>query len=236
MCIRDRPNASVQYDENKYQESKKKLMAKFDQLYNIGVRRFCLLNDDFGAGSPDLVVRLVNDLNKEYIKAKGCKPIIYCPQGYNVAWSQGASGQKELETLKQFDEDVLIFWTGQDVNSPFTQESINYAKEKTGHSPVFWVNYPCNEHAKSGIFLGSSAHYIRDNITGLAGAVSNPIHFAEADKVAFCLLYTSIMSPQAAAVEESILEGVASTVYYYVIGLIFCIVDFGAFPADIFSF
>ena len=178
------PNASVQYDENKYQESKKKLMAKFDQLYNIGVRRFCLLNDDFGAGSPELVVRLVNDLNKEYIKAKGCKPIIYCPQGYNVAWSQGANGQKELETLKQFDKDVLIFWTGQDVNSPFTQESITYAIEKTGHSPVFWVNYPCNEHAKSGIFLGSSAHYIRDNITGLAGAVSNPIHFAEADKVA----------------------------------------------------
>lgn len=178
------PNASVKYDENKYQESKKKLMTKFDQLYNIGVCRFCILNDDFGAGSPDLVVRLVNDLNKEYVKVKGCKPIIYCPQGYNVAWSQGASGQKELETMKQFDEDVLIFWTGQDVNSPFTQESITYAKEKTGHSPVFWVNYPCNEHAKSGIFLGSSAHYIRDNITGLAGAVSNPIHFAEADKVA----------------------------------------------------
>ena len=170
--------------EEEYQARKKKLMAKFDQLYDIGVRRFCILNDDFGAGSPELVVRLVNELNEEYIKAKGCKPIIYCPQGYNVAWSQGASGQKELETLKQFDKDVLIFWTGQDVNSPFTQESITYAIEKTGHSPVFWVNYPCNEHAKSGIFLGSSAHYIRDNITGLAGAVSNPIHFAEADKVA----------------------------------------------------
>ena len=170
--------------EDEYQARKKKLMAKFDQLYDIGVRRFCILNDDFGAGSPELVVRLINDLNKEYVKAKGCKQIIYCPQGYNVAWSQGASGQKELETMKQFDEDVLIFWTGQDVNSPFTQESITYAKEKTGHSPVFWVNYPCNEHAKSGIFLGSSAHYIRDNITGLAGAVSNPIHFAEADRVA----------------------------------------------------
>ena len=170
--------------EEEYQARKKKLMAKFDQLYDIGVRRFCILNDDFGAGSPELVVRLINELNQEYIKAKGCKPIIYCPQGYNVAWSQGANGQKELETMKQFDKDVLIFWTGQDVNSPFTQESITYAKEKTGHSPVFWVNYPCNEHAKSGIFLGSSAHYIRDNITGLAGAVSNPIHFAEADKVA----------------------------------------------------
>ena len=57
-----------------------------------------------------------------------------------MAWSQGASGQKELETMKQFDEDVLIFWTGQDVNSPFTQESITYTKEKTGHSPVLFNN------------------------------------------------------------------------------------------------
>ena len=34
------------------------------------------------------------------------------------------------------------------------------------------------------------------------------------------------MSPQAATVEESILEGVASTVYYYAIGLIFCIIGY----------
>ena len=86
--------------------------------------------------------------------------------------------------MKGFDQDVFIFWTGLDVNSPFEQSAIDYVINNTGHSPVFWVNYPCSEHAKSGIFLGSSAHYIRDNISGLAGAVSNPIFFAEADKVA----------------------------------------------------
>ena len=40
------------------------------------------------------------------------------------------------------------------------------------------------------------------------------------------IIKAAIMSPQAAAVEESILEGVASTVYYYVIGLIFCIIGY----------
>lgn len=162
-----------------YTDRKEKLKKKFDQLYEIGVRRFCILNDDFGSGSNEMVVQLINDLTKEYIKPKNCKPIIYCPQGYNEAWARPA----ELEAMKKFDKDVLIFWTGKDVNSPFEQSTIHYVKEKTGHSPVFWVNYPCNEHAKSGIFLGSSKHYVRDNITGLAGAVSNPIFFAEADKV-----------------------------------------------------
>lgn len=40
------------------------------------------------------------------------------------------------------------------------------------------------------------------------------------------IIKAAIMSPQAAAVEESILEGVASTVYYYAIGLIFCIIGY----------
>ncbi len=164
----------------RYEERKQQLMDKFDQLYEIGVRRFCILNDDFGSGSNEVVVSLINDLNEEYVGPKGCENIIYCPQGYNNSWARPA----ELEAMRGFDEDVLIFWTGLDVNSPFEQSSIDYVIENTGHSPVFWVNYPCSEHAKSGVFLGSSAHYIRDNITGLAGAVSNPIFFAEADKVA----------------------------------------------------
>ena len=164
----------------RYEERKQQLMDKFDQLYEIGVRRFCILNDDFGSGSNEVVVSLINDLNEEYVGPKGCENIIYCPQGYNNSWARPA----ELEAMRGFDEDVLIFWTGLDVNSPFEQSSIDYVIENTGHSPVFWVNYPCSEHAKSGVFLGSSAHYIRDDITGLAGAVSNPIFFAEADKVA----------------------------------------------------
>lgn len=167
-------------EDPRYEERKQQLMDKFDQLYDIGVRRFCILNDDFGSGSNEVVVSLVNDLNEEYVRPKGCENIIYCPQGYNNSWARPA----ELEAMRGFDEDVLIFWTGLDVNSPFEQSSIDYVIENTGHSPVFWVNYPCSEHAKSGVFLGSSAHYIRDDITGLAGAVSNPIFFAEADKVA----------------------------------------------------
>ena len=105
----------------RYEERKEQLKAKFDQLYEIGVRRFCILNDDFGSGSNEVVVQLVNDLNREYIKPKGCGNIIYCPQGYNNSWARPA----ELEAMKGFDQDVFIFWTGLDVNSPFEQSAID---------------------------------------------------------------------------------------------------------------
>lgn len=56
-------------------------------------------------------------------------------------------------------------------------------KEKSGHEACFWINYPVNEHAKSGIYLGDITYYARDGVTGMAGAVSNPSRFAESNKV-----------------------------------------------------
>lgn len=177
--------------EENYAQRKAQLIAKFDQLYEIGVRRFSILNDDFGAGSTEMVVRLINELNQEYIKPKQCLPIIYCSQNYNNAWSN-ANGLKEIRGLAGLDDDVMLFWTGRDVNSPFWQDSIDYVINNTKdpanpdsfQSPVFWLNYPVSEHAKSGIFLGSCKYYLKDGVTGLKGAVSNPIFFAETDKVA----------------------------------------------------
>ena len=175
--------------EDNYHTQMAKLTAKFDQLRDIGVNRFCVLNDDFGAGSTAMVVRVMNDLNQNYVHTYNLEPMIYCSQNYNNAWSNG-NGKQEITALTALDNDIMMFWTGRDVNSPFYQDSIDYVIQNTvdadgvSQTPVFWVNYPCSEHAKSGVFLGSSKYYLRDDITGLGGAVSNPIFFAETDKVA----------------------------------------------------
>ncbi|MFQ8871734.1 MAG: beta-N-acetylglucosaminidase domain-containing protein [[Ruminococcus] torques] len=39
-----------------------------------------------------------------------------------------------------------------------TQETIDYVSEKTGHKVCFWLNYPVNEHGKSGLYLGDITH------------------------------------------------------------------------------
>ncbi len=174
------PAVSSSGYETAFNEKFDLLKAKFQDLYNLGVRKFAILNDDFGGGSHEEVVRFLNKMNTEFIEKKGdCKNLTYCMQGYNKAWS--TSG--ELTALRQLDESIDLFWTGDDVNSPITQETVDYVKNQTGHDAVFWLNYPVNEHAKSGIYLGEISHYVRDGVTGLAGAMSNPCLFAEADKV-----------------------------------------------------
>lgn len=168
-------------DTQAYEIRYNQLIEKFSQLYDIGVRKFDILNDDFGAGTNEDVVTLLNRLTTEFIKPKDCKPLTYCPQGYNKAWSGDGN---ELEALKALDQSIIIYWTGDDVNSPITQETVNYVKEKTAHDACFWLNYPVNEHAKAGIFLGDISYYARNDVTGLKGAVSNPSRFAQSNKVA----------------------------------------------------
>lgn len=169
---------SAEYNQA-FNEMYERLEKKFQQLYDAGVRKFAILNDDFGSGTHAEVVRLLNKLDDEFLKPKGCENLSYCMQGYNKAWSSAG----ELEALKGLNASTDLFWTGDDVNSPITQETVNYVKEKTGHEAVFWLNYPVNEHGKSGIYLGDITHYARDGVTGLAGAVSNPSRFTESNKV-----------------------------------------------------
>ena len=163
-----------------YEARYAKLLAKFEQLYAAGVRRFAILNDDFPAGKVADVVTLINRLMEEFIKPKGCEMIAYCPNGYNKDW---LGGSNELDILSGLDDSIMLFWTGDDVNAPMTQETVDYAQSKFDGDICFWLNYPVNEHGKSGMFLGDITHYARDNVK-MKGAVSNPCLYPEASKVA----------------------------------------------------
>ena len=172
--------AKTEYDL--YRTRYAQLMEKFKQLISIGVRRFDILNDDFGSGSHSDVVLVLNRINRD-LKALGCESITYCPQGYNKSWANSGGAYLELAAMQNLDEDIKIYWTGDDVNAPVTQSTVTFVTEQSGHSPDFWLNYPVNEHASSGIFLGHIKHYARDGVTGLAGFHSNPCRYPYASQV-----------------------------------------------------
>ena len=183
---------SIANNPSLYEERYQKLVAKLTQLYNVGVRKFDILNDDFGSGSHADVVTVLNRLNEEFIIPKGCEPITYCPQGYNRSWSGNGA---ELDALKALDDSIILYWTGDDVNTPITQSTVDYVANRTGQPICFWLNYPVNAHAKSGMFLGDITYYARDGVTGLKAAVSNPSRFGQSNKVALfqlaCLFWNN---------------------------------------------
>lgn len=176
------PSASDPGYEAAYNAKFQKLLEKFQQLYDAGVRDFAVLGDDYEMGTVtfDQIVSLLNRLNEEFIVEKECNSLTYCMQGYNEAWRKAG----ELESFQNLDPSVNLFWTGRDVNAPITQETVDLVKGVTQRNIVFWLNYPVNEHGKSGVYLGNITHYARDGVTGLTGIMSNPCQYAEINKPA----------------------------------------------------
>lgn len=170
-----------------YQQRLNTLFTKFQQLYDIGVRDFHILNDDYNSGSPDTIARFLNDVNA-WLKEKGdCGPLVYCPINYNITWSSEANVTAELNAYKALDDDILLYWTGERVNSPIKQSDVDWAYERSNHEIINWINYPCSEHDKAGLYLGSIYNYFSeaDDLQHTKGLMSNPVNYPEANKVAY---------------------------------------------------
>lgn len=182
-----------------YQERLAALLAKFQQLYDIGVRDFHILNDDYNSGAPADIALFLNDVNA-WLKAKGdCGPLVYCPINYNRTWAAEATVTNELNAYKNnLDDDILLYWTGERVNCPVTQTDIDWVYERSGHEIVNWLNYPCSEHDKAGIYLGNIDFYFStaDNLQHTKGLMSNPVNYPEANKVAYFQLMSWLWNTQ----------------------------------------
>ena len=191
-------------NQSVYTDRLTKMKAKFQQLYDAGVRSFNVLNDDYNSGTHRVQVKFLNDINAWLTEKGDCMPLIYCCAGYNTAWC-GNDGQ-ELKDLAALDDDIYLYWTGGDVNSPIDQDNTNWAYTRSGQPIVTWINYPCSEHCgKRGVFLGDINHYVKDanGLTHHYGLLANPMDWAEANKVAYFQLlswawnrdnYTSYLS------------------------------------------
>ncbi|MDN6664346.1 MAG: beta-N-acetylglucosaminidase domain-containing protein [Tetragenococcus koreensis] len=168
-------------------ENNEKLLAKFDQLYDAGVREFGILGDDVGALPLDYVVEQMNAVSKWADEKGDVKDTIYTPAAYNSdwAWDDG----EELNVLEEnFADNVQILWTGETTVAPVTQDTVDDFKnlDNEGNErrdPLFWLNWPVNDVDMERVFLGKG-DMLESNVEGLSGVVTNPMQEAEASKIA----------------------------------------------------
>ncbi|QCJ44358.1 hypothetical protein FAY30_21975 [Bacillus sp. S3] len=169
----------------KLQENTDKMLAKFDQLYDVGVRQFGVLGDDVGSLPRNYVVALMHSVS-EWAKEKGdVYDILYCPASYNSSWAWNPNELNDYE--KGFDKNIQIFWTGSTTCAPIVQSTIDTFKTRSNggverRDPLFWLNWPVNDVDMSRVFLGKG-EMLQPGIKNLAGAVTNPMQEAEASKI-----------------------------------------------------
>lgn len=164
--------------EANYDQRLETIKAKFQQLYDIGVRQFGILADD--ASSP---VAIQNRLCKDmwaWCEEKGdVYDLIFVPQGYNYAW---ASQDYFTKLMDGMPEQVQVMWTGNSVCGWVTQDTFNKFQTLAGREAFMWLNWPVNDINKVRMLMGKG-EVLGAGVTGFTGILTNPMQQAEASKV-----------------------------------------------------
>lgn len=168
------------------QEDRNLLLAKFEKMYNLGVRSFAVFFDDIsGEGTnPEKQAELLNYIDEQFVKVKGdVKPLVMCPTEYNKSWSNPKGNY--LTTLgEKLNPSIQIMWTGDRVVADITKDGIEWINERIKRPAYIWWNFPVSDYVRDHLLLG--AVYGNDTTIAdqMAGFVTNPMEHAEASKIA----------------------------------------------------
>lgn len=165
-------------------EDRDALLAKFEKMYELGIRSFAVFFDDiWGEGTKaDKQAELLNYIDNNFIQKKhDISPLVMCPTEYNRAWANDEKGY--LRTLgTKMNKSVEIMWTGNSVVHCIDKESMEWINQRINRKAYIWWNFPVSDFVRDRILLGPA--YGNDlTIAGdLSGFVSNPMEHAEASK------------------------------------------------------
>ncbi|WP_306483813.1 beta-N-acetylglucosaminidase domain-containing protein [Anaerococcus sp.] len=159
-----------------------KIINKFEQLYQAGVRQYGVLADDIQGTNRDVVVRLMNELS-EWAKDKGdVYDLLFCPTSYTLSWNWNASELNKWD--REFPDNVQIFFTGSSTMSYINESDLQKFKTrgtlgKERRSPLFWLNWSVNDIDKSfrRVFIGPM-EMVSNDAKSMIGVVTNPMEHA----------------------------------------------------------
>lgn len=178
------PGQDIRWDEADYDS----LTAKFEMMYDLGVRAFAIFFDDIsGAGAnPMRQVELLNRLNEEFVKAKGdVAPLIICPTDYNRSWANPGERGSLAIYGRELDPSVMVFWTGDYVCSDLTPGTLEWVNARIRRPALFWWNYPVSDYCRNLILQGPVYGLDRSlDGSSLCGLLSNPMEHAVASRLA----------------------------------------------------
>ncbi|WP_206784877.1 beta-N-acetylglucosaminidase domain-containing protein [Amycolatopsis sp. MtRt-6] len=176
--------------------------AKFQAVYDLGVRSFSLPFDDisytkwncaadqtaFGApgqaAAGTAQVSLLNTITEKFVKTHdGVRPLQTVPTEY----SDLKDSPYKTELREHLDPSVVVQWTGTDVVPPsVTTDEAEQVSTVYGRKVFLWDNYPVNDYEQSAgrLLLAPYAQRQAGLSRYLNGIVANPMNQEAASEVA----------------------------------------------------
>ncbi|WIV55421.1 beta-N-acetylglucosaminidase domain-containing protein [Amycolatopsis nalaikhensis] len=178
------------------------VVAKFQAVYDLGVRSFSLPFDDisytkwncdgdqaaFGApgqaAAGTAQVSLLNTITEKFAKTHdGVRPLQTVPTEY----SDLKDSPYKTELREHLDPSVVVQWTGTDVVPPsVTTDEAAQVSTVYGRKVFLWDNYPVNDYEQSAgrLLLAPYAQREAGLSRYLNGIVANPMNQEAASEVA----------------------------------------------------
>ncbi|MDE7406949.1 MAG: beta-N-acetylglucosaminidase domain-containing protein, partial [Muribaculaceae bacterium] len=147
------PGKDIRWNKEDYDS----LVAKFNMMYDLGVRSFAIFFDDIeGEGTnPHKQVELLNALTNDFVKAKGdVTNLIVCPTDYSQLWAKPGENGPLAIYGRELDPSVEVFWTGAVVCSDLTPETLDFVNSRIKRPALYWWNYPVTDYCKHILLQG----------------------------------------------------------------------------------
>jgi len=176
------------------------LLAKFERLYDMGVRSFAVFFDDIANKDASAQAAVLNEVNRRFIhKKSGIRHFFTVPTEYFSAdmKSAGTISPYTRDFAAALDADILVLYTGQGVVCEgISRKDIEEIAAIYHRRMAVWWNYPVNDYRRGKLALGP--------ITGIeAGAeqfmtafIMNPMEEASLSKISLATGAAYAASPR----------------------------------------
>lgn len=169
------PGKDIRWDD----ADRDSLVAKFEMMYDLGVRGFAVFFDDIeGIGTdPNRQTELLNYLNRTFVARKGdVPPLAVCPTEYSRSWINPRPGGANDIYGRTLDPDINVFYTGDYVCSDMTAETLGFMKGLIRRPSYYWWNFPVSDYCRNFLLQGP-AYGLDTSVTAedCAGVLSNPM-------------------------------------------------------------
>ena len=199
-------NAFIDEDATDVNE---RIMNKFQDMYDLGVRQFGVFVDDVGVPydsttqlrGADRLTELQNMIDERWNKnatnpADTVKPLQYVPQLYAYSWTTPDKAQGFFESLSGTPDKIDIYITGANVWSVPNSRDLEKVSQWLGRDVAWWWNYPCNDNDMTKLFMMDTYSNFHDekhisnkarmenHLKGARTLIANPMQQGEASKIA----------------------------------------------------
>ena len=185
-----------------YEADFAKLMAKCEQIYELGCRDFAIFLDDIPTLDAKGHAKLLSDFQTRFVEThEGVSDLIAITTEYGDPFLTNYT----TEIAPLIHKDVVLMWTGPGViPESITNRSLQHIIKTYGRKVLIWWNYPVNDTLANHLFMGPCVGLEKTLYESITGLTANPMNQGYASMVPLFTTGDYLWNPEAYDSEKSL--------------------------------